>query len=400
MRGWMRVAVMLLVISVAVGMSGCRLFGPKEAVKIGAILPLSGPSGATGQEMRNAYTLALKHINHSGGVLGRELEIIIEDDANTGAVAVAAFEKLLTADEVDIIIGGVSSGITMALSELAKQYQPIMAWTGAAASLVEQTYGEAEWFFHYHPWEYHNVEALVAFLTAMGVQSVAIAHEDGLFGSSNVPICNEMMGAAGISIVATEPFKTGSADVNPLLTRIKARRPDAFVWIGYPGDVIPITLGCKEVGFNPKVITAYVPGWPAGFSEMPESEYVCAIVLWTPDIPTQASQEFVAAYTAEFGEAPRSYWAPLAYTNVITVAQAINNARSLEKDKVAAALAALEYDSPVGSTLKFTKSRICVHQGFTSLVTIQWRSGRTEIVWPAELATMEPVYPVPAWGDR
>jgi len=84
----------------------------------------------------------------------------------------------------------------------------------------------------------------------------------------------------------------------------------------------------------------------------------------------------------------------------MTVAQAINNARSTDKTEVAAALAALEYDSPLGSVLRFEKSRICVHQGFTKLVAVQWRTGRTEIVWPVEMSTMEVVYPVPAWGER
>jgi len=370
-----------------------------EPIKLGVFVPLSGPAAATGQEMRNAYLLAETEINASGGVLGRPIELVIEDSKDPAA-AVASMERLVTKDGIEILLGGVSSTVAYALAEPTKKYEPLMAWTGAASSLVEQAFGDVDWFFHYHPWEYHNVQALVDFLTHAGATKVAIAYEDGLFGTSNIKIAEEMFPEAGLELLLAEPFKSGTGDFAPLLTRIENADPDAFVWIGYPGDAIPITTQAKELDFNPDTILAYVPGWPEGWAELDVSEYVTAIVLSTPDVPNEAAQGFVAAYKAEYGSAPLSYWGPLAYTSLVTVADAIEKAGTTEKAAVIEALAETEYDSPLGSTLTFTPSRIAKHQGFKNLVTVQWRSSKMEVVYPTELATKELVYPAPSWGDR
>ena len=184
-------------------LSGCGGQGAKDPIKLGVMVPLSGPSAATGQEMRNAYLLAAEEIN-AQGLLGTKVELVIEDSKDPTA-AVAALEKLVNREKVNILMGEVSSTVGYALAEPAKKYQPVMAWTGAASSKVESAFAGTDWFFHYHPWEYHNVKALVDFLKFAGVKKVAVAYEDGLFGKSSADIMKGMI-PAGMEIVASEPF--------------------------------------------------------------------------------------------------------------------------------------------------------------------------------------------------
>ncbi len=389
--------VFLAVLLVMTLLAGCGGQSAKDPIKLGVMVPLSGPSAATGQEMRNAYMLAAEEIN-AQGLLGRKVELAVEDSKDPTA-AVAALEKLVNREKINILMGEVSSTVGYALAEPAKKYQPVMAWTGAASSKVENAFAGTDWFFHYHPWEYHNVQALVDFLKFAGVKKIAVAYEDGLFGKSSADIMKGML-PAGMEIVASEPFKSGSPDFTPMLTKLKGLPSDAFVWIGYPGDAIPITTQCKEVDYNPGTILAYVPGWPEGFNKLPESEYVTAIVLWTPDVPDPNSRKFVEAYKKKYGEVPRSYWAPLAYTNIMTVAEAIKKAGSTDKEAVKKALAATEYASPLGQTLKFSPSREIKYQGFTNLITVQWRKGKMEVVYPEKMATSKLVYPAPKWKER
>jgi len=378
-------------------LAGCGGEKAKDPIKLGVMAPLSGPSAATGQEMRNAYLLAAEEIN-AQGLLGRKVELVIEDSKDPTA-AVAALEKLVNREKVEILMGEVSSTVGYALAEPAKKYKPIMAWTGAASSKVESAFKDTDWFFHYHPWEYHNVQALMDFLKSAGVKKLAVAYEDGLFGKGSADMIKAMI-PAGMEIVASEPFKSGSPDFTPMITKLKGLSSDAFVWIGYPGDAIPITTQCKEVDYNPGTILAYVPGWPEGFNKLPESQYVTAIVLWTPDVPDPNSKKFVEAYKKKYGEAPRSYWAPLAYTNIMSVAEAIKKANSTDKEAVKKALAAIEYPSPLGQTLKFSPSKEIKYQGFTNLITVQWQKGKMEVVYPEKLATGKLVYPAPKWKDR
>lgn len=256
-RNWVRLCLALLVIAALVGAAvGCvkkERAQPLEPIKLGVLVPLTGPAAATGQEMRNVYLLAADQVNAEGGVLGRRVEILFEDSKDP-TTAVTALEKLITRDGVQILMGEISSTVTYALAAPAKKYAPIMAWTGAASTKVEQAFADVDWFFHYHPWEYHNIQAIVSMMKALGATSAVLAHEDGLFGSSSADMIKEMFPREGLQLLASEPFKSGSADFTPLLTKLKGYGADLFIWIGYPADAIPITTQCKEVDFAPKAI--------------------------------------------------------------------------------------------------------------------------------------------------
>ncbi|MHB8918713.1 MAG: ABC transporter substrate-binding protein, partial [Desulfocucumaceae bacterium] len=107
-------AVTLLMLLVA-GCGGGGQPASKEPIKLGVMVPLSGPSAATGQEMRNAYMMAAEELN-AQGLLGRKVELVIEDSKDPTA-AVAALEKLMNRDKVSILMGEVSSTVGYALAE-------------------------------------------------------------------------------------------------------------------------------------------------------------------------------------------------------------------------------------------------------------------------------------------
>ena len=161
-----------------------------QPVTIGILSPLTGGAAGTGQAQKEGFELALKEINAAGGVLGQPLKLIYADTQANGKVAVAAFEKLMTEDNVQFIGGGYSSGVTLALAESFKTFQPIVSWIGGAVSGVgidnfdgiEEILGKEPWFFHVHPWDYQNTEASTNFIADSGVKSVALLHEDSAFG--------------------------------------------------------------------------------------------------------------------------------------------------------------------------------------------------------------------------
>lgn len=371
-----------------------------NVIKLGAMAPLSGPSAASGQDMKEGYELAVAEINAKGGILGSKVELILEDDKNDPATGISAFEKLMSKDKVSVVMGSVSSTVALALAGPAKRYQPIMAWTGAASVKVEEAFADADWFFHYHPWEYHNLAATVDFFVYTGGKTVGIAYEDSLFGQSCKDGIIPLVDKAGLKVVAIEPFKTGSPDVTPMLTKIKSKNPDIFYWVGYAADAIPITTQAREVNFNPRVTYGVPPTWAQGYEKLKESEYIAGLTFWTPDMPMPESREWVAKYVARFKHRPMSYWAPLAYTNLITVADAIEKAGTLDKKAVMAALAQTNYKSPLGRTLTFGPSKHIKHQGFSDWVSFQWRNGQMEVVFPENMRTKPLVYPVPEWSKR
>lgn len=360
---------------------------PKPAIKLGALLPLTGPSGATGLDMKDGYELAKAQINASGGVNGAPIDIIYEDDKNDPATAVASFEKLANNDKVEVMMGGLASTISAALIEPAKKAGIPMAWTGAAATAVEKGFADQPFFFHYHPWEYQNATSALAFLKSTPYKTFAVVYEDGLFGTGAADGFKTSLPAQGQTLAISEAFKTGSTDFTALLNRVKASNAEGLILVPFAGDVIPFLTQMREVGYKPKVVYASPPSFPADFGKSPVAEGVAGLTLWTEDIPAPASKKFVADFKAKYNHTPVSYWSALAYTNVVTAVDALKKSGTGNKAGWITAMEATSYASPVGPTLKFAPSQFIKHQGFTQLVSFQWQSGKQEIVFPADLST-------------
>ena len=360
---------------------------PKPPIKLGALLPLTGPSGSTGLDMKDGYELAKAQINASGGINGAPVDVIYEDDKNDPATAVASFEKLANNDKVEVMMGGLASTISAALIEPAKKAAIPMAWTGAAATAVEKGFADQPFFFHYHPWEYMNATSALDFLKSTPYKTWAVVYEDGLFGTGAADGFKTALPAQGQTIAIAESFKTGSTDFTALLNRVKASNAEGLIVVPFAGDIIPLLTQMKEVGYKPKLVYASPPSFPADFGKSPVAEGVAGLTLWTEDIPAPASKQFVTDFKAKYGHTPVSYWSALAYTNIMTAVDALKKSGPGNKAGWITAMEATNYASPIGPTLKFTPSQFIKHQGFTSLVSFQWQSGKQEIVFPASLAT-------------
>ncbi len=388
---------------VLAGCAGDEKPGAQEEapVKIGIIIPLSGPAADSGQQMRNGYLTALSEIEENGWILdGRKIELIFEDGKGDPTTSVAAMEKLVTRDNTEIILGTISSTVDAALVEPMSRYEPIFGCTGGASVSVENAFGDAPWFFHYHPWEYDNVRSLGETLIELGgAGKLLVAYEDGIFGTSNIEMITEILVPQGFELVKTLPFKSGSADLSSVLTQAKNVDHDYYIWIGYPADATTMASQMKEINYSPKITVGYTPGWPDGFGDLPEGEYMLALGMWSPTIPTESSQKFVEAYTEASGQPPKTYWAAMAYINLATMADAIDKAGSTDKEAIIAALEAGSWDTPLGP-LEFHQSRVSPHAGFDYQVLMQWQNGALEVIAPKELATADSVFPVPPWDER
>ncbi|ULH18296.1 ABC transporter substrate-binding protein (plasmid) [Deinococcus sp. KNUC1210] len=367
------------------------------AVKVGVLLPLSGASSVTGQAARNGYQLALDEINKAGGVLGKPLELAISDDGSSPAKAVPEFVKLVTVDKVDFMAGGVSSATSIAISGPAKQYNTFMAWIGAAAVPVEDAFADDKYFFHYHPWAYYNFEAILSYFrylkTYKGAKNIAIAYEDGPFGSAGIDATVAAFKKAGFNVVLTEKFKTGSGNFGPLVSKAKAANPDILYWIGYDTDALPLATEVKQQNLKLGMLYGTPPSWPVGFEKNPLADNVAGLSLWLPSSPQAESRKFVAAYKAKYGTVTDEYFAPLAYVNLKTLAAAINRAGSTDKDAVAAELAKTNVPTPFGP-LTFSRSNKTQYQGFKAgnWLHFQFQGDARVPVFPIKFAQKPMVY--------
>jgi branched-chain amino acid transport system substrate-binding protein len=101
-----------------------------------------------------------------------------------------------------------------------------------------------------------------------------------------------------------------------------------------------------------------------------------------------------------YGNGPATYFAPLSYSAVYVVAEAIERAGTLETEALVKAAKETNYQSPLGETITFSPSNVIQNQGLTKQKILQWQNGVQEVIWPFEFATAEPVYPFKPWSER
>ena len=368
----------------------------QTSLKVGVILPLSGASAVSGKAALNGIQLAADEVNTAGKV---RLELVVVDDGTDAAKAVPAFTKLMTVDKVDIVIGGLASGVTFALSGPVKQYRPLFLVIGAASSVVEQAFEGYPLFFHYHPWEYHNVAAALQFFQYLnrehGARKVAILYEDGPFGSAGIGVYKQQLEKLGYQVQA-EPFKAGSGQFTAILTRFRAFAPDILYWIGYDVDALPIATQARQVGLRPKLIYGAPPSWPIGFEKNPLSNDIAGMTAWLPTVANPESRRFVDAYRKKYGEVTEEYMAPMGYTIVKSLALAAEKAGSADKNRIAEALASLKMNTPFGPlSFKPSDTGRTKYQGFGPEIWFQFQylQGSRRPVFPKEVATRPLRYP-------
>ena len=392
-----RILASILALTMAVALATVALAQP---VAIGILSPLTGGAAGTGQAQQAGFQLALEEINAAGGVLGEPLEIIIEDTQASGEVALAAFEKLMTEDGVEFIGGGYSSSVTLALVESFRTFQPVVSWIGGAVSGVgidgfdgiEELLGEEDWFFHVHPWDYHNTQAAIQFAASTGVGSVALMHEDSAFGGPGAVSAEQGLGDAGVDVTTRDAFTStllgGTGDFRATISRAAATDADMLFWIGYDSDVVPLTSQIRELNYTPEVIFGAPPGWPSEFAGSQEAECVSGLIGFLPNLPTEEAQSFTSAYEAMHGSSPDNYMAALAYAQLWSYADAINEAGTTEQAAVIEALENGTFRSPMGDW-SFGPSEITEHQGFGAdmWLVFQYQDGEREVVWPLLRAT-------------
>jgi branched-chain amino acid transport system substrate-binding protein len=397
-------ALVLLLVAGAVFANGSS---EEEPIKFGGVWPLGDITGDQGSK---AAQIAIDEINAAGGLLGRPVELIVIDSELNPEKGAAAIERLANIDQVDFFVGGMSSGVHLGQIPVLKTYQKITMWTGAASHLAEEAVGpNQDWYFHLHPWDYNQGASYVEGWSAIAerypeisTERMFLAYEEGAFGSASYAATQTLFADAEIDGEAFQSALLGGGDYTAVLERAKAYDPDIFLWAGYDADALPMMEQAKAIDFNPGLFVGAPPGWPASFGESPLAENVSLYGMWAPAMNevTPVSKQFYDGYVATYGVEPATYFAPLSYSAIYIIAEAVERAGTTDRDAVIAELKKTQYESALGETISFSPSNIISNQGIRQQKILQWQNGVQEILWPFEYATAEPVFPFTPWSER
>jgi branched-chain amino acid transport system substrate-binding protein len=384
-------AVLAACVVVAAG-AGVEAQGP---IRIGASMSLTGTYAKLGKNQHEGYQLCQKDLNARGGLLGRKVEFVVYDDQSTPATAVRLYEKLITEDRVDAVMGPYSSPVTEAAANVTEKYKKVMVAPLAATTSIFRK-GRKHIFMVISPAEVY-LEGLVDMAARRGLKTVAVVNEDTLFSKAAAAGAVDLARKKGMQVVFTEAYPKGNTDFSALLTKVRAANPDVIAAATYFDDAVALTRQMRELNVNPKMYGVTVGGdLPEFYDTLKQNaEYIYGATQWEHTLPYPGNKEFFEAYKKEFGHEP-SYHSAAGYAGCLIYAEAVKRAGSLEGDKVREQLLKLEMKTLFGEYKVDQDGFQTAHK----MVTFQWQGERKVTVWPDDLAQGKAKFPTPAWNQR
>jgi branched-chain amino acid transport system substrate-binding protein len=397
-----------VVVLLALGLLAVPLaVGAQQPLRIGASASKTGRYAALGQNQLRGYQLCVKHTNDKGGVLGRKLELVVDDDQSQPATAIAIYEKLITREKVNLVLGPYGTPMTGPVAEVADKYKMPMISPAAAATSIFKT-GRKFIFMMASPQEVY-FEGAIDLAARNGLKTIVILHDpttrDIATGAT------QLAKKKGLQMLFVEEHATGTSDFTAILTRVRAANPDVLGAAGYFEDAVAMSRLMKTLNVNPKMFAATVGVSLPRFYEVlgRDAEFVYGATQWEPElvrlragglIPIArqypGAREFVDSHEKEFPGTDLSYHSAAGYGACQILVEAVKRAASLNGEKIREAILKIELNTIYGGFKVDPDGVQIAHK----MVTFQWQDGKKVIVWPEELAPGKPRFPTPPWSQR
>ena len=376
-------------------------WGADDAIKVGIVLPLTGDQAKFGEIEKMSFDMALEEINAAGGINGKKLEFVIEDDTGRPEVGRSVVEKLITKDKVVMIGGGYSSSVTYAVAGVCQQNQvPFLVNTGSADNITSSGW---DYVFRLNQpvSEYaSSVETLLS--EKVKPQSAVILYENSKFGTDGAKSFEEICGKMGYKLLLKEGYEHGGIDFKPVLVQVKEKNPDVVYMISYVMDAALLMKQAKELKLTPKMFI----GAGAGFT-LPEfqqnaaaaSEKLISATLWHETLPYPGAMDYYNKFVAKFKK-PTEYHGAEAYAAAYVIADTLKRAKSLSNSDVRESLSKTDMMTVFGP-VKFISYNKMSNQNKLPTYVVQWIDGKLEMVWPANVGSKPFAYPVDwlkTWG--
>jgi branched-chain amino acid transport system substrate-binding protein len=319
-----------------------------QDIKIGIAGPITGPLAFLGQHIKWGAELAVDEINQAGGVLGRKFVFLMQDSACRPAEGVAAAEKLLNQDRVDVMLGDVCSGSTMAVMPVMEKAQKPFIVTISTHPDISNKAGAGG-----NKWVFRTVahDGMIADVVAQKMKhlkSIAIVGEDTDYGRGAVRLMKERL-PASVKILSEDYLKQTETDFLPILTRIRSSRPDALAT--YVLDQQAANLMKQYLQFGLTIPLVGRPPLGSGVvAELVKSgkfDGSWTVYPYYDRFVEPKNQAFTKPYVERYKQAPHyAGWG--VYEGIKVYADAVRRAGTTDPEKVRDALAKSTYEAILG----------------------------------------------------
>ena len=379
---------------------GIALSGPSSAqqsLRIGVSLSITGKQySVQGGYGREGYLLCQKDVNAQGGVLRRSIEFVIYDDGSDEKTAARNYEKLITEDKVDAVLGPYGSAITEAVADVTEKHRKLMIAPMAATTSIWEK-GRRYLIMMLAPVEGLS-EGLLDLAARNGLKTVAVIKLDGLVANAAANGASELAKTKGLQLVFSETYPNGTTNFSGILSKVKATKPDVLMAASIRlEDLVAITRQARELDLNVSMLSGVPYGLlPDYYKQLgKDAEFVYSGSFWETSLPYPGNQEFVTAYEKEFKRAPAVQSAG-AYAACRLLTDTVQRIGSLDSDKLREALLPLKTKTVLGDFAVDERGYQTAHKA----ITIQWQNGQQVVVWPDDVTSGKPRFPSPPWSQR
>jgi branched-chain amino acid transport system substrate-binding protein len=373
---------------------------PAEPIRLGVITSLSGNFATFGKMEEAGYRVAAAEINQKGGVLGRQIELVIEDDASNQNAGLAAAEKL-AGQNVPLILGAFASSITKPLAGYLSRIKVPLVNTNSADTSITKP-GSPYVFRVGQTTDAYADASFDLIKSFKDLKTVAVLVSNDALGKSTAASVRAKCKELGYQIVGDQAYDRGLTDFRPTLNGFKSANPDVVALSSYEEDAATLLRQAKEVSLSPKMFIAVgatgyaLPQFITGAADA--AEYVFSAAPWRPEAKFPGAQDLYQRLVKMLDAEP-SHHAAKSYGGLIAVGDAIKKAGSTDRDAIRKALHEVKLMTAFGP-VSFENKNGFQNQNPAPSLIIQVQKGKFVVVWPKEAASGAPAYPTPPWEKR
>ena len=366
----------------------------KEPIKIGASLPLTGDFSQPGTAAQQGYQVWEDMINKNGGLLGRDVDMVIKDDASNQDTVVSDYNALISQDKVDLLLGTFSSLLNLPASAVAEKNQMVYVEpAGGSPKMFDR--GFKYLFFAQQATADKQGEVFANWVANLPddqrPKTAAYPTIDDPFAAPNVEGIRKILEAAGVQTVYQQTYAVDERNFDTIVNAMKAKDPDLVVSGAVFDDGVSLIRSMLKANWKPTML--YQTSAPSAADQFSQAigeentEGILYAVSHAPSADTPGNADFVKAYDDKFGGLPPEDAAD-AFAAAQVLQAAVEAVGSIDdQEKLANWIRDNKVDTILG-TLQWNEDGSPIGQFLIG----QWQNGTTEIVLPedAKTADIEP----------
>lgn len=410
-----------LLTSVVLGLAACGGGSSDSAdgsheVKIAGLWPLSGSNATQGTDVLHGAELAVEIVNGAypelnlplakeaglPGLGGATLKLVTGDTQGKPEVGAGEVDRLAAGGDVAAVVGSYQSGVTLTASQRAERLGiPFVNGESSSTALTERG---LKWFFRTGPSDETFAATMFDYLEARKqkgdkIATVGVLHTNDQFGNDGAAVTKKVAAARGLPLVTDVSFDPSAADLGSQVTQVRGKAPDVLFVLAYTDAAITLMKTLDQLDYYPPALIAYGAGFsdPAFVTGLGSlASGVSTRSAWSAQIAeTRPAAKTVARLFQEKYKAPMTENSARSFTAILTVAQAIDAAKSTQPEKVRTALRALKVPAdqlimPWDGISFDDKGQNTGARG----VVQQLVGDAYRVVFPAEFASTEPTWPM------